>query len=333
MRFPDKNARRRLVRTGLLLTGVAALSSCGSSFQNRSVANITDAALVTGPQADYPVVVGQPYEVQGKTFTPADVLNYDEVGYAIAAGGEGVTGTHHTLPLPSYVEVTSLETGRTILVRLEERGPMGSTHLLGLSPEAILQLGSGIETPVRVRRVNPPEEQRAMLRSDMRAPLRMDTPMTLVEVLRRRLPDAVRTSLQATTVQPDNSIATAPSGPPAAAEPVPTEEPGESQGAEFARTFADVDEVSESEQISRVAVPPAQVAQNAEGEGFVVQAAAFSTEERAERAATALGGRVTQAGRYWRVRTGPFATRDEAEASLAKVQAAGYSDARIYTNG
>ena len=76
MRFPDKNARHRLVRTGLLLTGVAALSSCGSSFQNRSVANMTDAALVTGPQADYPVVVGQPYEVQGKTFTPADVLNY-----------------------------------------------------------------------------------------------------------------------------------------------------------------------------------------------------------------------------------------------------------------
>ena len=66
---------------------------------------------------------------------------------------------------------------------------------------------------------------------------------------------------------------------------------------------------------------------------FVVQAAAFSTAERAERAARTLDGNVTRAGRYYRVRTGPFATRGEAEASLAKVRAAGYSDARILTNG
>ena len=65
----------------------------------------------------------------------------------------------------------------------------------------------------------------------------------------------------------------------------------------------------------------------------MVQAAAFSTEERARRVAAELGGSFSQSGNLWRVRTGPFATRAEAEASLAFVRRAGYSDARILTGG
>jgi rare lipoprotein A len=67
--------------------------------------------------------------------------------------------------------------------------------------------------------------------------------------------------------------------------------------------------------------------------GFMVQAAAFSTLERARNAAGALGGTVSPSGRFFRVRTGPFPTRGEAEASLANVRSAGYSDARILTSG
>jgi rare lipoprotein A len=66
---------------------------------------------------------------------------------------------------------------------------------------------------------------------------------------------------------------------------------------------------------------------------YVVQAVALSSRERAQRVASAIGGTVSQAGKFYRVRTGPFATHSQAEASLAKVRAAGYSDARIFTNG
>jgi rare lipoprotein A len=59
----------------------------------------------------------------------------------------------------------------------------------------------------------------------------------------------------------------------------------------------------------------------------------MSTAERAKRVAGTIGGSVSKSGDYFLVRTGPFATRAEAEASLAKVRAAGYSDARIFTNG
>ena len=81
---------------------------------------------------------------------------------------------------------------------------------------------------------------------------------------------------------------------------------------------------------ARPAAPAARPAAPS-AQGFFVQAAAFSINERAQRAATAINGFVMPSGRLFRVRTGPFATREEAQASLAKVRAAGYDDARILT--
>jgi rare lipoprotein A len=140
----------------------------------------------TGPAADYPVVLGEPYKVGDTVFSPANAMNYDAVGYASVGGPTvGVSAAHHTLPMPSYVEVTSLTSGRTILVRVERRGPMDSTHAIELSPAAIAQLGlsSDGRAPVRVRRVNPLETERALLRSGMNAPERMVTPKPLLAVL------------------------------------------------------------------------------------------------------------------------------------------------------
>jgi rare lipoprotein A len=94
--------------------------------------------------------------------------------------------------------------------------------------------------------------------------------------------------------------------------------------------------VARLEQPQRAVTPTPAAAQpdtRADDGRFLVQAAAMSTYERAQKVAGAIGGSVSQAGRYYRVHTGPFATRAQAEASLAKVRAAGYSDARIYTNG
>lgn len=144
----------------------------------------------SGPAADYPVVLGEPYKVGDTVFSPANAMNYDAVGYASVGGpSSGVSAAHHTLPLPSYVEVTSLTNGRTILVRVERRGPMDSTHAIELSPAALAQLGASADgqAPVRVRRVNPLENERALLRAGMNAPERMPTPKPLLAVLQRRL--------------------------------------------------------------------------------------------------------------------------------------------------
>ncbi len=281
-----------------------------------------------GPQADYPLVIGEAYQIHDITYRPADVLNYDEVGYIAAGTGIGYTGGHHTLPLPSYVEVTSLVTGRTILVRLERRGPMASNHLVSLSPAAMTQLDATPDTPVRVRRVNAPELHRMLLRDGQAAPARMDTPMGLVEVLRRRLPAEGSASLSSPV------LAAADPAPPVElprvaiiAPPPAVVVPDAAPDNSFEEAFAAI-AAAESPQ----APTPVPVASTLT-EGFVVQAAAFSTEERARRAASALGGQVTRYGSLYRVRTGPYASRREAEASLAAVRAAGFGDARVMTSG
>jgi rare lipoprotein A len=141
------------------------------------------------------VVVGQPYQIGNVTFVPSDSMNFDSVGYASVGteGGSTISAAHHTLPVPSYAEVTDINTGRTILVRVERRGPMDSAHAIELSPGAAAQLGvsAGSNTPVRVRRVNPAEAERAMLRSGNPAPERMATPKPLLNVLQRKLNPAL----------------------------------------------------------------------------------------------------------------------------------------------
>lgn len=129
-----------------------------------------------GPATDYPVVLGQAFTVDGTLYNPVDTLNYDEVGHTTAdsEGGDTISAALRALPLPSYVEVTSLQTGNTILVRAERRGPMTGVTLVALSPGEMNQIGASDGTPVRVRRVNPPEAERAMLRQGQRVRERMD---------------------------------------------------------------------------------------------------------------------------------------------------------------
>jgi len=134
------------------------------------------------PVSDTPVMIGKPYTVRGVTYTPRADPHYDQLGYASWYGNEsgpktasgerfqpdGISAAHTTLPLPTYVEVTSLDSGRTILVRINDRGPFnsGRKRIIDLSRGAAELLGirrQGI-APVRVRVVQPPERDRQRLR-------------------------------------------------------------------------------------------------------------------------------------------------------------------------
>lgn len=308
--------RRRAGQVALTFGLIAALGACGSGADGTGTLASTQSAVraaATGPSADYPVVLGEPYSVDGTLYTPIDTMSYDEVGYAAAddTGEPGVTAAHNTLPLPSYVEITSLVTGKTILARVERRGPMTGDRLVALSPQAQEQLGSGEGAPVRVRRINPPEAERAKLRRGEAAAERMETPQSLVAVLKRKLPERGSTYL----------------GIPAAAVPsLPAPEPIDVKPADTDVTAAPASPVR--------AFEPAVAPSRAIPEGrFVIQAATFSSETSARATASSLGGFVEPAGKYFRVRVGPFSSRGQADAALAKVRAAGYSDARVTTAG
>lgn len=133
------------------------------------------------PVSDVPLRIGPPYSVRGVTYTPAADPRYDMLGYATWYGSESgnrtangerfkpdwATAAHRTLPLPSYVEVTSLDTGRRILVRVNDRGPFAETaRIIDLSRGAAERLGvrGKGKAAVRVRVVQPAEADRKALR-------------------------------------------------------------------------------------------------------------------------------------------------------------------------
>jgi rare lipoprotein A len=155
------------------------LASCVSTERVKPPPRI--ATRPASPVPDVPVKIGKPYQVAGVWYSPADDRAYDEVGLASWYGGrfhEGATANgeaydmdrvgaaHKTLPLPSYVEVTALDTGRTLLVRINDRGPFKQSRIIDLSRRSAQLLGidgKGV-SPVRVRRVEPPESDRLALR-------------------------------------------------------------------------------------------------------------------------------------------------------------------------
>jgi len=312
-----------------------------------------------GPEADYPVTIGDPYVIGGVGYTPSDTLNYDAVGYAHAGTeGSGISGAHHTLPLPCYVEVTSLDTGRTILLRLDRRGPMSGKQLVELSPAAWAQLGftGDADAAVRVRRVNPPETERARLRTGNRAPDRMDTPPGLLTALRRKLGVATPT----TPDEPPSALLVGPgqksiaqglpvtskavvhpvAPPPTPAAPVPPPPvPAKAVAlAPVAAKPAPKPPEPKAAPKPAPAKPAPKVAAKVEAKPepkpataaahMSVQVAAFSTRDHAEKAAAQVGGKVEPAGKFWRVRI-PASSEDQAKAALAKAKQAGYAGAVI----
>jgi len=342
----------RLPVNSLLPFAALVLIAIPAAVQARPQA--PGAVAPTGPAADYPVTVGDPYTIGTITWTPSDQLNYDAVGLA----GEdsalaGVAAAHKTLPVPSYIEVTALDSGRTVLVRIVDRGPRDNDTLVALSPATISQLGlaPGGRAAVRVRRVNPPEIERAALRSGGTAPIRMETPESLLKVLRRKLaeqsplmpPPSVPPSMPSDIVDaPELPGAGSPklsANPAAAAKPIATKrsepapvpvihtKPKVTLSAKSPATSSEKLETRPTP--SPVPLSPRVQAASAIKGTHVVQVAAFSTRDRADKAARTLSGAVTPAGRLWRVRLGPFSGTKDATSALEKARAAGYRDARI----
>jgi rare lipoprotein A len=173
------------------MAAALALSACGGGERFR-------------PVADVPVRIGPPYTVRGTTYVPRAEPGYDQVGYATWYGNESgnrtangekfeakwITAAHTTLPLPTYVEVTALDTGRRIIVRVNDRGPFaGGGRIIDLSRGAAAELGvlrQGI-APVRVRVVQPSEKDGKRLREGKAAGSLGQVPEGELRKLRQRL--------------------------------------------------------------------------------------------------------------------------------------------------
>lgn len=156
---------------GALILGLssllAACSTVGGAGVRGSVAGRVEnqPPVVKDPA---PIVSGtmRPYQVRGRWYTPKEQPDYEEVGMASWYGdafngrptstGErfdmyALTAAHKTLPLPGLVEVTNLENGRRLVVRINDRGPFVDSRIIDLSREAASELGMLSQGVGRVR--------------------------------------------------------------------------------------------------------------------------------------------------------------------------------------
>ena len=135
----------------------------GAPWWDVDVSRIPDAV----PMPHYGKFKASPYSVLGKTYYPiTDARNYRATGTAswygtkfhgqATANGEaydlyGMTAAHKTLPLPSYVRVTNLENGKSVVLRVNDRGPFYSDRIIDLSFAAAKKLGYAETGTARVQ--------------------------------------------------------------------------------------------------------------------------------------------------------------------------------------
>ncbi|HYI68990.1 MAG TPA: septal ring lytic transglycosylase RlpA family protein [Skermanella sp.] len=166
-----KSMTRTLADGLLIAVAVLALAGCAETGSGKKAAVQGQTRSAAGYK------IGEPYQVKGVWYYPKEDFGYDETGIAswygpgfhaeTTANGETfdqneLTGAHKTLPLPSLVRVTNLENGRSIIVRINDRGPFVPGRIVDLSRRSAQLLGFEGQGSAKVRVAVLPEESRAV---------------------------------------------------------------------------------------------------------------------------------------------------------------------------
>lgn len=176
--------------------------------------------------------VGSPYTVAGRVYVPENNPHYRADGVASWYGSdfhgrstangetfdaEAITAAHPTLPLPSYVRVSNLSNGRSLIVRVNDRGPYAGNRIIDVSKRAAYLLGFTVSGTawVRVEWVGPAPIEgsddrvlEATLRQDEPAPAPGTTKLAALRIVPVAMTAVPRTRLA--------SIGTTASLPPSA---------------------------------------------------------------------------------------------------------------------
>jgi len=154
-----------------LLAGCASTDRKGGYYKDdgpgaKPPANIDAIADATPRVEPLHKFANRPYRAMGKDYTPlTSVQSFKQRGMASWYGkkfhgqktssGEiydmyGMTAAHPTLPIPSYARVTNLANGRSVVVRINDRGPFHSDRIIDLSYTAAYKLGYAAAGSARV---------------------------------------------------------------------------------------------------------------------------------------------------------------------------------------
>jgi peptidoglycan lytic transglycosylase len=152
----------RIARIGAIVICCLALANCGridSTIDPRYGVAKSRRLVEPGqpvPKGGGVYRVGHPYVVGGRTYVPREDPDYSAFGLASwygrdfhgreTANGEiydmhSISAAHPTLPIPSYARVTNLSNGRSIIVRVNDRGPYVGNRIIDVSVRAAKLLG------------------------------------------------------------------------------------------------------------------------------------------------------------------------------------------------
>jgi len=195
-----------IARAAAVALAALALAHCSGSGSegNYSKRVVEDGEPV--PKGGGTYRIGRPYTVNGRIYVPNEDPNYRVEGIAswygpdfhgrLTANGEvydmhSISAAHPTMPLPSYARVTNLENGRSIIVRVNDRGPYTRNRIVDLSigtAKALNFYGNGIAR-VRVEYVG-------------RAPLEGSDDRMLMATLREGGPAPAPSKVMVATAKP-----------------------------------------------------------------------------------------------------------------------------------
>ena len=135
-------------RGGAVAVCCLVLAHCSGPFSSKEYSPRVVEEGEPVPKGGGAYRVGKPYSVNGRTYVPAENPSYRIEGIAswygrdfhgrLTANGEvydmhSISAAHTTLPMPSYVRVTNLDNGRSIIVRINDRGPYHRNRVIDLS--------------------------------------------------------------------------------------------------------------------------------------------------------------------------------------------------------
>lgn len=156
------NLTKRNLLTPLAAAAILLLSGCASDRLN--LGEYSQRSIFSAKGSSYKI--GKPYKIRGQWYYPAEDYGYSEVGTAswygedfhakYTANGEvynmhTLTAAHRTLPLPSIVRVTNLENGRSLVLRVNDRGPFAKNRIIDISKRGAQLLGFQNKGTAKVR--------------------------------------------------------------------------------------------------------------------------------------------------------------------------------------
>lgn len=160
-----------------LSTALTVVAACTDNSQvfSSAAAGPAKQNAVSGTAGYYKI--GNPYQVGGLWYIPKEDYNYKEIGISswygpdfhngITANGEvydmhGLTAAHRTLPLPSIVRVTNLQNNRSLVLRVNDRGPFVNNRVIDVSKRAAQLLGFEEQGTTQVQVEILPEESKKL---------------------------------------------------------------------------------------------------------------------------------------------------------------------------